>query len=69
MIGMKPAGGISTSKQALHYLVMVKETLGDAWLTPKWFRFGASRLANDILMQLQKMHEGVYQSSDYFSKD
>lgn len=69
MIGMKPAGGISTAKQALHYLVMVKETLGDAWLSPEWFRFGASRLANDILMQIVKQQTGVYQSADYFSKD
>jgi deoxyribose-phosphate aldolase len=69
MMGMKPAGGISTAKQALHYLVMVKETLGDAWLDPQWFRFGASRLANDILMQLEKEHSGVYQSTEYFSKD
>ncbi len=68
-VGMKPAGGISNSKLALHYLVMLKETLGDAWLTPTWFRFGASSLANDVLMQLQKMQTGVYQSADYFSKD
>jgi deoxyribose-phosphate aldolase len=69
MIGMKPAGGISTAKQALHYLVMVKETLGDAWLSNEWFRFGASRLANDILMQLMKQATGSYQSGDYFSND
>ena len=69
MIGMKPAGGISTSKLALHYLWMVKETLGDQWLTNEWFRFGASSLANDVLMQLMKSKEGVYQSSDYFSID
>lgn len=69
MVGMKPAGGISTAKQALHYLVMVKETLGDEWLTNEWFRFGASRLANDILMQIVKQQTGVYQSGDYFSKD
>ncbi len=69
MIGMKPAGGISTAKAALHYLVMVKETLGMAWLTNEWFRFGASSLANDVLMQLMKEATGVYQSSDYFSKD
>src|SRR5690606_10020958 len=62
MIGMKPAGGISTSKLALHYLWMVKETLGEAWLTNEWFRFGASSLANDVLMQLMKSKEGVYQS-------
>ncbi|HYG53213.1 MAG TPA: deoxyribose-phosphate aldolase [Flavobacteriales bacterium] len=69
MVGMKPAGGISTAKQALHNLVMVKETLGDEWLTNEWFRFGASRLANDILMQLVKQETGVYQAGDYFSKD
>lgn len=69
MIGMKPAGGISTSKLALHNLVMVKEILGDAWLTNEWFRFGASSLANDVLMQIQKTKTGVYQSSDYFSID
>jgi deoxyribose-phosphate aldolase len=69
MVGMKPAGGISTSKAALHYLVMVKETLGGAWLSNHWFRFGASSLANDVLMQIAKEATGVYQSSDYFSKD
>lgn len=69
MIGMKPAGGISTAKSALHYLVMVKETLGMAWLSNEWFRFGASSLANDVLMQLMKEATGVYQSSDYFSRD
>ena len=69
MIGMKPAGGISTSKLALHNLVMVKEILGDAWLSNEWFRFGASSLANDVLMQVLKTKTGVYQSSDYFSID
>jgi deoxyribose-phosphate aldolase len=69
MIGMKPAGGISTAKQALHYLVMVKETLGNEWLSNEWFRFGASRLANDILMQIMKQNSGRYQSGDYFSND
>lgn len=68
-IGMKPAGGISTSKLALHYLLMVKETLGDQWLTNEWFRFGASSLANDVLMQLMKSKTGAYQSADYFSID
>ena len=68
-IGMKPAGGIKTAKQALHYLVMVKETLGDAWLSNEWFRFGASSLANDVIMQLAKQAEGRYQGLDYFSKD
>jgi len=69
MVGMKPAGGISTSKLAVHYLVMLRETLGNAWMTPEWFRFGASSLANDVLMQLMKQSTGVYQSGDYFSKD
>lgn len=69
MIGMKPAGGISTSKLALHNLVMVKEILGDNWLTNDWFRFGASSLANDVLMQIMKLETGVYQSSDYFTID
>ena len=69
MVGMKPAGGISKAKLAVHYLVMLKETLGNAWMTPEWFRFGASSLANDVLMQLRKQATGVYQSADYFSKD
>jgi deoxyribose-phosphate aldolase len=69
MIGMKPAGGIATSKLALQYLVMVKETLGEAWLSPDWFRFGASSLANDLLMQIVKMKTNVYQGIEYFSKD
>ena len=69
MIGMKPAGGISTSKLALHNLVMVKETLGNDWLNNEYFRFGASSLANDVLMQILKAKTGYYQSSDYFSID
>jgi deoxyribose-phosphate aldolase len=69
MVGMKPAGGISTSKLALHNLVMVKEVLGNAWLSNEWFRFGASSLANDVLMQIMKSTTGLYQSSDYFSID
>ena len=68
-IGMKPAGGVRNTKQALHMLVLVKETLGDAWLTPDLFRFGASTLANDLLMQLVKEATGAYQSADYFSLD
>jgi deoxyribose-phosphate aldolase len=68
-IGMKPAGGIAKSKLALQYLVMVKETLGIDWLNNELFRFGASSLANDVLMQLVKEQTGVYQSLDYFSKD
>ncbi len=69
MVGMKPAGGISNSKTALQYLVMVKEVLGEEWLTNQWFRYGASSLANDVLMQIKKELTGVYQSADYFSKD
>jgi deoxyribose-phosphate aldolase len=59
-VGMKPAGGVRTAKEALHYLVLVKETLGDAWLRPELFRFGASALLNDVLMQLEKERTGVY---------
>ena len=66
-IGMKPAGGIRTAKQSLAYLVMVKETLGDDWLTPDLFRFGASTLVNDVLMQVAKTVDGNYQAADYFS--
>lgn len=69
IIGMKPAGGISTSKIALQYLVMLNEVLGDKWMNKKYFRFGASSLANDILMQLVKSETGFYQSANYFSKD
>tara|TARA_B100001758_G_C18355892_1_gene582663 strand:+ start:51 stop:950 length:900 start_codon:yes stop_codon:yes gene_type:complete len=68
-VGMKPAGGISTSKIALQYLVMLKEVLGAEWMNKKLFRFGASSLANDVLMQIKKQEEGFYQSSEYFSKD
>ena len=69
IIGMKPAGGISNSKLALQYLLLVKETLGDLWLDNHWFRFGASSLANDVLMQILKLKTGYYQSHNYFSKD
>ncbi len=68
IIGMKPAGGISNAKLALQYLLMVKETLGGKWLTNEYFRFGASSLANDVLMQIAKQKSGIYQSGDYFSK-
>lgn len=68
-VGMKPAGGIRKAKQALQYLVLVKETVGAGWLTPEYFRFGASSLANDLLMQIVKQKTGVYQSADYFSND
>jgi len=67
-IGMKPAGGIRTAKQALHYLVMVKETLGDDWLVPELFRFGASTLTNDILMQIAKEKSGRYAASWDFAE-
>ena len=66
-IGMKPAGGIRTAKESLHYLVMVKETLGDAWLTNELFRFGASSLLTDVTLQIAKAKDGNYQSADYFS--
>ncbi|MEO1036489.1 MAG: deoxyribose-phosphate aldolase [Pseudomonadota bacterium] len=68
-VGMKPAGGISRSKLAIQYLVVVNETLGPDWLVPERFRFGASSLANDVLMQLGKLATGRYQSADYFSRD
>ncbi|HRN26478.1 MAG: deoxyribose-phosphate aldolase [Ignavibacteriaceae bacterium] len=69
MIGMKPAGGISNAKLALQYLVMLNEVLGEKWMNKNYFRFGASSLLNDLLMQLIKLKTGVYQSSNYFSKD
>ncbi len=68
-IGMKPAGGISKAKLAIQYLVMIKETLGQDWLDADLFRFGASSLANDVLMQIVKQSTGVYQSANYFSID
>jgi deoxyribose-phosphate aldolase len=66
--GMKPAGGIRTAKQALHYLVMVKETLGDAWLHARPLPLRGLDALNDVLMQLEKERTGVYQGGDYFSK-
>jgi deoxyribose-phosphate aldolase len=69
MIGMKPAGGISTAKIALQYLVMLYETLGPKWMTNEWYRFGASSLANDVILQLEKERKGVYYSKDYISAD
>ena len=66
-IGMKPAGGIRSAKESLAYLVMLAETLGDDWLTPDLFRFGASTLANDVLMQIAKLTDGNYQGADYFA--
>jgi deoxyribose-phosphate aldolase len=66
-IGMKPAGGIRTAKQALQFLIAIKETLGDAWLTNERYRFGASALLNDLLRQLAKERTGAYQAPYYFS--
>jgi deoxyribose-phosphate aldolase len=68
-IGMKPAGGIRTAKQAVQYLVVLHETLGPEWLTPDLFRFGASSLLNDVLLQIRKEKTGRYQSPDYFTID
>jgi deoxyribose-phosphate aldolase len=68
-VGMKPAGGIRTAKQAIQYLVLVHETLGLDWLTPDLFRFGASSLLNDVLMQIRKQKTGAYQSPEYFTVD
>jgi deoxyribose-phosphate aldolase len=68
-IGMKPAGGIKTSKDALRYLVAVAETVGEEWLSPDLFRFGASSLLNDVVMQRQKMRTGHYSGPDYVSVD
>ena len=68
-IGVKPAGGIRTSKDAIKYLVVVKEIAGEKWLTPKYFRFGASSLLNDVLMQRQKLSTGHYSGRDYVSVD
>jgi deoxyribose-phosphate aldolase len=69
MIGVKPAGGIRTSKDAIRYLVLVNETAGADWLDPDWFRFGASSLLNDLLMQRQRMATGRYSGPDYFTLD
>ena len=69
LVGVKAAGGIKTSKVALRYLAMVNETVGDHWLTPERFRFGASSLVNDLLMQLARLDQGTYQRPEDFSKD
>jgi deoxyribose-phosphate aldolase len=69
MVGIKPAGGIRVSKQAVQYLVVLYETLGGDWMTPDLFRFGASSLLNDVLMQIRKEKTGRYQSPDYFTVD
>jgi deoxyribose-phosphate aldolase len=68
-IGVKPAGGIRTAKDAIKYLVLVNETAGEDWLDPAWFRFGASSLLNDLLMQRTKMATGRYSGPDYFTLD
>jgi deoxyribose-phosphate aldolase len=69
MVGVKPAGGIRSSKEAIKYLVMVNEVAGPDWLDPDWFRFGASTLLNDLLMQRTKMTTGRYSGPDYFTLD
>jgi deoxyribose-phosphate aldolase len=69
MVGVKPAGGIRTSKDAIKYLVMVNEVAGEDWLSPRWFRFGASSLLNDLLLQRHKLATGAYSGGDYVSID
>ncbi|MDC5698512.1 deoxyribose-phosphate aldolase [Intrasporangium calvum] len=68
-VGVKPAGGIRTSKDAIKYLVMVNEVAGDDWMSPEWFRFGASSLLNDLLLQRQKLATGAYSGADYVTID
>jgi len=68
-VGVKPAGGIRTAKDAIRHLVLVNETVGDDWLTPEWFRLGASSLLNDLLMQRSRMTTGRYAGPDYFTLD
>ncbi len=68
-VGVKPAGGIRTTKDALRYLVLVNETVGDDWLHPDRFRFGASSLLNDLLMQRSKLATGHYSGPDYVTLD
>jgi deoxyribose-phosphate aldolase len=69
MVGVKPAGGIRGAKDAIKHLVMVNEVAGPDWLDPAWFRFGASSLLNDLLMQRTKQRTGVYSGPDYFTLD
>lgn len=69
VVGMKPAGGIRTAKEAIRYLIVLNETLGVEWMTPDLFRFGASSLLNDVLMQIRWLKTGRYSSLDYFPKD
>jgi deoxyribose-phosphate aldolase len=68
-VGMKPAGGIRTAKEAISYLTVLYETLGPDWMTPDRFRFGASTLLNDLLMQIRKERTGRYSGGDYFTLD
>jgi deoxyribose-phosphate aldolase len=68
-VGIKPAGGIRTAKEAIQYLVVLYETLGPHWMSPDWFRFGASSLLNDVLMQIEKERTGRYQGPDHFTID
>jgi deoxyribose-phosphate aldolase len=68
-VGVKPAGGIRTAKDAIRYLVLVNETAGPDWLSPEWFRLGASSVLNDLLMQRRKLATGVYSGPDYFTLD
>ncbi|MGH3648274.1 MAG: deoxyribose-phosphate aldolase, partial [Micromonosporaceae bacterium] len=68
-VGVKPAGGIRTAKDAIRYLVLINETAGEDWLDPDWFRFGASTVLNDLLMQRTKMRTGRYSGPDYFTLD
>ena len=68
-VGVKPAGGIRTSKDAIKYLVLVNESAGEDWLHPDWFRFGASTLLNDLLMQRAKLRTGRYEGPDYYTLD
>jgi deoxyribose-phosphate aldolase len=69
VVGMKPAGGIRTAKEAIGYLTTLYETLGPRWMTPDLFRFGASTLLNDVLMQIEKERTGRYQDPDHFTID
>jgi deoxyribose-phosphate aldolase len=69
MVGFKPAGGIRTSKDAIKHLVMVNEVAGEDWLDPDWFRFGASTLLNDLLLQRNKLKTGAYSGPDYVTLD
>ena len=69
MVGVKPAGGIRTAKDAIKHLVVVNEVAGPDWLHPEWFRFGASSLLNDLLMQRTKLTTGRYSGPDYFTLD